>query len=87
MAAAKPPAEEPLEKMLARLEQVVEKLESGEVPLEKSIELYEEGRKLGATCIGRLAQLEERVRLVVEKADGTLAAEDFEGSASDAPEE
>lgn len=80
-AAEKPPVEEPLEKMLARLEDAVERLESGKESLEKSIDVYVEGRRLGTECLKRLAQLEERVRVVVEKADGTLDVQDFEGEA------
>lgn len=72
MAEAKEPKEQPLEKVVERLEAIVEKLESGEVGLEKSIELYEEGRKLGAECLSRLARLEKRVQLVQEAANGRL---------------
>jgi exodeoxyribonuclease VII small subunit len=75
--------EEPLEQSLAKLEKIVASLESGEVPLEKSIELYEEGRKLGADCLERLENLERRVQLVREGADGTLETEDFGGQDED----
>jgi exodeoxyribonuclease VII small subunit len=77
----KPAKPEPLEKRLARLEAIVEKLESGEVALEKSIDLYEEGRTLAAGCLEALEALEQRVRLVKgEGADGTLETEDFHES-------
>ncbi|MBX3728475.1 MAG: exodeoxyribonuclease VII small subunit [Candidatus Sumerlaeia bacterium] len=81
MAAKKSDAEKkalPLEKSLERLEEIVAKLESGEVSLEKSIELYEEGRRLGGECLERLEVLERRVQLVRERADGTLETEEFE---------
>ena len=68
----------PFEKALERLEAVVEKLESGEVDLEKSIELYEEGRRIGQDCLKRLEALEERVRIVRRGAQGELETEDFE---------
>jgi exodeoxyribonuclease VII small subunit len=80
MAAKKSDAEKkvlPLEKTLERLEEIVARLESGEVSLEKSIELYEEGRRLGGECLERLEVLERRVQLVRERADGTLETEEF----------
>ena len=61
---------QPLEKSLTRLEEIVEKMESGEVPLEKSIEMYEEGMKLGKDCLEKLDALEQRVQLVREKENG-----------------
>lgn len=67
----------PVEGVLERLEEIVERLEKGEVTLEKSIDLYEEGKRLGARCIERLAVLEKRVQLVREGADGALVSEDF----------
>jgi len=75
----KSPKPEPLEKRLARLEAIVEKLESGEVALEKSIDLYEEGRTLAAGCLEALEALEQRVRIVKgEGPDDSLESEDFE---------
>ena len=68
----------PIEKQIERLEEIVERLEAGEVPLEKSIELYEEGRKLGSEATKRLGALEKRIQLVVEKADGELETREFE---------
>ncbi len=68
-----------LEADLARLETIAGKLESGEANLEASIELYEEGRKLGARCLEGLANLETRVKRVIENSDGTLRTEDFDG--------
>jgi exodeoxyribonuclease VII small subunit len=74
----KSPKSEPLEKRLARLEAIVERLESGEVALEKSIDLYEEGRALAAGCLEALEALEQRVRIVRgEGADDSLETEDF----------
>ncbi len=78
-APAKAAKAEPLEKRLARLEAIVERLESGEVALEKSIDLYEEGRLLAAGCLEALEALEQRVRQVKgEGVDGSLQTEEFE---------
>lgn len=49
------------EEAMAALEDVVSRLESGEVPLEKSIELYERGAALKAHCDKKLAAAEEKV--------------------------
>jgi exodeoxyribonuclease VII small subunit len=81
MAADKPIP--PLEKSLEKLEEIVAKLESGEVPLEKSIALYEEGRRLGGECLQRLESLEKRVQIVRERADGKLETESFGGAEED----
>jgi len=44
------------EKNLERLQQIVEQLESGELPLEKGVALYKEGLALSASCRGQLDQ-------------------------------
>lgn len=68
----------PVEGALERLEAIVEQLEKGGESLEKSIDLYEEGKRLGARCLERLAVLERRVQLVREAADGQLVREEFD---------
>jgi len=60
----KPIAEMSFEEAMAALEAVVSALEKGEVPLEKSIELYDRGAALKAHCAGKLAQAEEKVELI-----------------------
>jgi exodeoxyribonuclease VII small subunit len=52
------------EKNIERLQQIVEQLESGELPLEKGVALYKEGQALSAACRGQL----EQARLVVSQA-------------------
>ena len=47
-----------------RLEEIVRRLEEGEVPLEESIKLYEEGMKLGARCRRILEQAEQRIQML-----------------------
>ena len=79
--AEKKRAEVSFEKALEELEAIVEKLENPETTLEESIALYERGRRLGRECGERLTQLEKRVQLVKEAADGTLQTAPF-----DAPE-
>lgn len=72
-----PTPEQPLEATIARLEEIVEQLESGELGLEESITLFAEGRRLGGGALKRLDALERRVQLIVSDADGNLRAEEF----------
>jgi len=58
------------EEALRRLEAIVQQLERGDVPLEQSITLYEEGDKLRAQCQARLAAAEARIQQIVGTADG-----------------
>ncbi len=58
------------EEALKALEDVVRRLESGEVPLDKSIELYERGEKLRGHCQARLDAAQARIEKIVAGADG-----------------
>ncbi|WP_284164609.1 exodeoxyribonuclease VII small subunit [Frigidibacter sp. SD6-1] len=58
------------EAAMAELEDVVRKLESGNVELEKSIALYERGAALKAHCEAKLKAAEERVEKITLNADG-----------------
>lgn len=61
----------------ARLEKIVQELEKGEVPLEKSLTLFEEGMQLSTTCRKELEQAEGKVEILL-KQNGKLQAESFE---------
>ncbi|MBO5205972.1 MAG: exodeoxyribonuclease VII small subunit [Clostridia bacterium] len=54
------------EKALIGLEDIVKKLESGNLPLDESLELYEEAIALVKTCNERLEKAEERVRILTD---------------------
>jgi len=58
------------EDALRALEEVVRKLEGGEVPLDESIGLYERGEKLRAHCQARLDAAQARIEKIVQGADG-----------------
>jgi exodeoxyribonuclease VII small subunit len=58
------------EQALGALEDVVQKLERGDVPLDKSIELYEYGEKLRAACQKRLDSAQARIERIVQGSDG-----------------
>jgi exodeoxyribonuclease VII small subunit len=66
-------AEPTFEAALARLEQIVQRLEKGELPLEESLVLYEEGVKLSRLCHAKLEQAEGRIELLLKDARGELA--------------
>ena len=71
------------EESILRLEKIVQELEKGEVPLEKSLTLFEEGMQLSATCRKELEQAEGKVEILL-KQNGKLQAESFE-PITDAP--
>ena len=68
---------EKFEESLQRLEKIVAELEQGEVPLEKSLSLFEEGMQISTQCRKQLEQAEGRVEMLL-KQNGKLQAEPFE---------
>jgi exodeoxyribonuclease VII small subunit len=71
------------EECLERLEKIVKELEKGEVPLEKSLTLFEEGMQLSATCRKQLEDAEGKVEILL-KQNGKLQMEPFEPPAEKA---
>ncbi|MBQ7355200.1 MAG: exodeoxyribonuclease VII small subunit [Clostridia bacterium] len=65
------------EEAMARLEQIVRALEGGNVPLDESLTLYEEGVKLVKLCSSRLENAEKRIKILVDGGNGTLVEQDF----------
>ncbi len=53
------------EKKLNRLEEIVAKMEGGDIPLEDSLKLFEEGVKLSRTCQTELDEAEQKVELLL----------------------
>jgi exodeoxyribonuclease VII small subunit len=68
------PAALSFEEALARLEAIVQQLERGDVPLEKSIDLYAEGDRLRAQCQKRLEAAQARIEQIVTGPGGEAAA-------------
>jgi exodeoxyribonuclease VII small subunit len=60
------------EDALRALEEVVRKLEAGDVPLDDSISLYERGEELRKHCQARLDAAQARIEKIVQKANGTV---------------
>ena len=63
------------EQALAELEAIVQKLESGQAPLEESIAMYERGARLKAHCEERLRAAQLRVEKIVVGREGAERAE------------
>jgi len=61
------------EEALRRLEAIVQQLERGDVPLDQSITLYEEGDRLRAQCQRRLDMAQARIEQIMTNADGGAA--------------
>jgi len=66
------------EDALARLEQIVRQMEQGDVPLEQSLGLFEEGVRLSRHCAARLDEAEKRIAVLSEGEDGAVTAADME---------
>ncbi len=64
------PQDPTFEQALAQLEQIVQKLERGELPLEESLRLYEEGIRLSRLCHGKLEEAEGRIELLLKDGRG-----------------
>ncbi len=71
-------AEKKFEAALARLEEIVQELEKGDIPLEQSLKLFEEGIKLSRVCNKRLEEAERKVEILMKDKNGMMKAEPFE---------
>ncbi|MDX1682264.1 MAG: exodeoxyribonuclease VII small subunit [Phycisphaeraceae bacterium] len=74
------PDETPIEEMpyevaIERLESILEQVESGEIGLEQTLEVYERGVKLIKRCESILSEAETRIATLTETTDGELSAE------------
>jgi exodeoxyribonuclease VII small subunit len=58
---------------LLELEQIVKEMESGELPLERALALFEKGMKLSETCRKQLEEAETRIEVLVRKGDKVQA--------------
>ena len=65
------------ESSLARLEEIVRAMESGEIMLDESLSLYEEGIKLIKFCTKALDDAEQKVKILQKGEDGALVEVDF----------
>ena len=70
--------DESFARMMTRLEQIVEQLESESLDLEKSIEVFEEGVALTKKCAKILESAEKKVEILLKDAEGNVTASDFD---------
>lgn len=68
------------EKSIKRLEEIVEQLEEGSVPLENAVKLFEEGIQLSKSCLEKLNQAELKIKKISKDLDGnfSLSEENYE---------
>jgi exodeoxyribonuclease VII small subunit len=72
------------EKAMARLDEIVERLESGEASLDETIRLFEEGKRLGQECRRQLTAVEKKIQVIVEQENGDIETTDFKEAEDDA---
>ena len=77
-ATVEPPKKGDFEKSLARLEEVVKRLESADLSLDEAMKFFEEGVKLSRECQKQLEEAEGRVEVLLKKTDGKIVAAPFE---------
>ena len=65
------------EDSLKKLESIVDRLEKGDLSLEESLKLFEEGVGLSAVCKRELEAAEGKVEMLIKQRDGSLKAEPF----------
>ncbi len=68
------------EDAMNKLEKIVSKLEEGDIPLEESLKLFEEGIRLSRFCNQKLDEAEKRVEILMKGKDGTLKPQPFKPS-------
>jgi exodeoxyribonuclease VII small subunit len=66
------------EQLIKRLEEIVSLLEKGDVPLDESIKLFEEGIKISKKCSDKLAKVEQKVKVIIGVDNDKLITEDFQ---------
>lgn len=69
---------ENFEQSLKKLESIVAQMERGDVSLEDSVKLFEEGSKLADQCKQQLAEAEGKVEILIRQRNGSMKREPFE---------
>ncbi len=71
-------AEKKFEEAMKRLEDIVQSLESGDLALEDSLGIFEEGMKLVGFCSKKLEEVEQKVTLLVKESNGQYTQQSLE---------
>lgn len=66
------------EKALKRLEEIVEELEKGDIDIDKSLKIFEEGIKMSRICSQKLQEVEKKIEILTKDERGKLKTEPFE---------
>jgi len=66
------------ERAFQELEEIVKRLESEELPLDESLQLFEKGIRLSRFCNQKLEEVEKKIELILADAKGQPAVEPFE---------
>lgn len=66
------------ESSLRELERIVGQLEAGDLPLEQSLELFEQGVRLSRECQRRLDEAEQKVEILIKGNDGAITTAPFD---------
>jgi exodeoxyribonuclease VII small subunit len=81
--ARKDSTHKPFESALTELEQVVDRLESGELSLEEALEAFEKGVGLVKYCNQKLNEVEKKVEILIKDKEGKLQLQSFEEAAEE----
>lgn len=76
-----------LEECFAELQEIVERLEKGELSLDESLQLFERGMQLSRRCERELQKVERRIQLILENQSGETQLEDFPFESEDSGED
>jgi exodeoxyribonuclease VII small subunit len=81
--ARKDSTHKPFESALTELEQVVDRLESGELSLEEALAAFEKGVGLVKYCNQKLNEVEKKVEILIKDKEGKLQLQSFEEAAEE----
>lgn len=70
-------AQKTFEQSMKQLEQIVQELEDGDLPLEKAIKKFEEGIKLSKLCSKKLDETEKKISILLKNSEGQITEKPF----------
>ena len=70
--------EKSFESSLEELERIVQQLEGGDLPLDRSLQLFEQGVRLSRECQKRLDEAERKIEILLKGSDGAYGPAPFE---------
>jgi exodeoxyribonuclease VII small subunit len=70
-------ARETFEDSFKKLEKIIAKMEGGDLPLEETLKLYEEGMRLYTQCSQKLTEVQKKVELLSQTPEGRLTGKSF----------